>query len=75
MRMNQSAASDVYSGQKSTLCGFGSEADCIASIAKTASKKIGPLIFSIKFLSSNIVPYLYNLPSCVAWNIVMPGLT
>ena len=32
----------------------------IISIAKTASKKIGALICSMKFLSPDVAPYLYK---------------
>ena len=32
----------------------------IISIAKTASNKIGALIYSMKFLSSEVVQYLYK---------------
>ena len=44
------------------LC-FSSELDwssCIISIAKTASKKIGALIHSMKFLSPEVALYLYK---------------
>ena len=34
----------------------------IISIGKTASKKIGALILSLKFLSPEVVLYLYKLP-------------
>ena len=37
---------------------------CIISIAKTASKKIGALICSMKFLSPEIVLYLYKSTIC-----------
>ena len=33
---------------------------CIISVAKTASKKIGALIYSIKFLSPEVDLYLYE---------------
>ena len=42
---------------------FSSKLDwgsCIISIAKTASKKIGGLIRSMKFLSPEVAPYLYK---------------
>ena len=49
----------------------------IVSIAKTASKKIGALIHSIKFLSPEVSSYLYKslfhttmhgiLLSCLGW--------
>ena len=42
---------------------FSSKLDCgfyIISIAKTASKKIGPLIHSMKFLSPEVTLYLYE---------------
>ena len=37
---------------------------CIISIAKTASKKIGALIHSIKFLSPEVALYLYKSTIC-----------
>ena len=37
----------------------------IISIAKTASKKIGALIHSMKFLSSKVALYLYKFTICV----------
>ena len=44
-------------------------------IAKTASKKIGALIRSMKFLSPEAALYLINLPYDLAWStVVMPGL-
>ena len=49
----------------------------IVSIAKTASKKIGALIRSMKFLSPEVALYLYklNLPYGHVWNtVVMSGL-
>ena len=47
----------------------------IVSIAKTASKKIGALIRSMKFLSPEVALYLYNLPYSHVWNTaVMFGL-
>ena len=42
---------------------FSSKLDwsfCIISIAKTASKKFGALILSMKFLSSEVALYLYK---------------
>ena len=39
----------------------------IISIVKTASKKIGALIHSMKFLSSKIALYLYNLLYAHVW--------
>ena len=36
----------------------------IISIAKTASKKIGALICSMKFLSPEVAPYLYKSTVC-----------
>ena len=36
----------------------------IISIAKTASKKIGALIRSMKFLSPEVAPYLYKSTIC-----------
>ena len=41
----------------------------IVSIAKTASKKIGALIRSLKFLSPEVVFYLYKstIRPCMAW--------
>ena len=41
----------------------------IASITKTASKKIGALICSMKFLSSDVALYLYKSYSH-AWNTI-----
>ena len=47
----------------------------IISIAKTASKKIGPLIRSMKFLSSEVALCLCKLQYTHAWNtVVMPSL-
>ena len=47
----------------------------IISIAKTASKKIGPLIHSMKFLSSKVALCLCKLQCTHAWNtVVMSGL-
>ena len=48
----------------------------IVSIAKTASKKIGAVIHSVKFLSPEVALYLYiNLPCGHVWNtVVMSGL-
>ena len=53
----------------------------IISIAKTASKKIGALICSIKFLSPAVALYLYKSTignGCNVWNVwntvVMSGL-
>ena len=47
----------------------------IVSIVKTASKKIGALIHSMKFLSPEVALYLYNLPYGHVWNtVVMSGL-
>ena len=40
----------------------------IISIAKTASKKIGALICSMKFLSPEVALYLYKLPCAHVWN-------
>ena len=40
----------------------------VISIAKSASNKIGTLIFSIKFLSSEVALYFYNLPNSLAEN-------
>ena len=42
----------------------------IVSIAKTASKKIGALIRSMKFLSPEVALYLQNLPYVHVWNTV-----
>ena len=41
----------------------------IISIAKTVAKKIGDLIRSMKFLSSEVISI--NLPYCHAWNTVV----
>ena len=49
----------------------------IISIAKTASKKIGALICSIKFLSPEAALYLHKstIRPCYVWNtVVMSGL-
>ena len=49
---------------------FSSKFDCgyyIISIAKTASKKTGALILSIKFLSPEVALYLYK-------SIIRPGI-
>ena len=48
----------------------------IISIAKTASKKIGALIGSVKFLSPEVALCIYvNLPYAHVWNtVVMSGL-
>ena len=47
----------------------------IVSIAKTASKKIGALIRSVKFLSPEVALYLYKSPYGHVWNTaVMSGL-
>ena len=43
----------------------------IISIAKTASKEIGALIRSMKFLSPEVALCLYNLPYAHVWNIVV----
>ena len=55
---------------------FSSKLDCgsyIISIVKTATKKIGALIRSMKFLSPELAQYLYK--SSHAWNTVaMCGL-
>ena len=57
---------------------FSSKLDwgsCIISIAKTASKKIGALIRSMKFLSPEVALYLYESTICHLWNtIVLSGL-
>ena len=47
----------------------------IISIAKTASKKIGALIRSMKFLSLSLLFISINLPYAHEWNtVVMSGL-
>ena len=47
----------------------------IISIAKTASKKIGALIRSMKFLSPEAALYLYKSTIANVWNtVVMSGL-
>ena len=43
----------------------------IISIAKTASKKIGALIRSMKFLSPEVALYLYKSTICHVWNTVV----
>ena len=48
---------------------------CIIYIAKTASKKIGTLICSMKFLSPEVALISIDLPFSLAWNIgAMSGL-
>ena len=53
-------------------------ASYIISVAKTASKKIGTLVCSMKFLSPEVVLYVYNMAmhgillscillSCLGW--------
>ena len=57
---------------------FSSKFDCVSyiiSIAKTASKKIGALICSMKFFSPTFVLYLYKFtiqPSMIP--VAIPGL-
>ena len=47
----------------------------IISIAKTASKKIGALIRSMKFLSPEVALYLYKSTISPIWNtVVMSGM-
>ena len=51
---------------------FSSKLDwgsCIISIAKSSSKKIGALIHSMKFLSSEVALYLYKstIPPCMEY--------
>ena len=47
----------------------------IISVAKTASKKIGALIRSMKFLSPKVALYLYKSTIRPCWNtIVMSGM-
>ena len=47
----------------------------IICIAKTASKKMGALIHSMKFLSPEVALYPYKLPYTHVWNtVVMSGL-
>ena len=57
---------------------FSSKLDCgsyIISIAETVSKKIGPLIRSMKFLSPEVVLYLYKSTIWPCMNtVVIPGL-
>ena len=43
----------------------------IISIAKTASKKIGALIRSMKFLSPEVALYILDLPYAYVWNTVV----
>ena len=43
----------------------------IISISKTASKKIGVLIGSVKFLSHEVALYLYKSTICHVWNTVV----
>ena len=50
-------------------------ASYIVSIAKTAPKKIGALIFSVKFFPLSMFSIFVNLPCGRAWNtVVMSGL-
>ena len=47
----------------------------IITVAKIASKKIGALIRSMKFLSPEVALYLCKSTYAIAWNtVVMPGL-
>ena len=48
----------------------------IISIAKTASKKIGAFIRSMKFVSPEVPLYLYKstIWPCMEYNVVMSGL-
>ena len=47
----------------------------IISIAKTASKKFGTLIYSMKFFSPEVALYLYKSAIAHVWNTaVTPGL-
>ena len=56
----------------STKMDWGSH---LNSIAKTASKKIGALILSVKFFLLRFFCISVNLPYGYAWNtVVMPGL-
>ena len=53
---------------------FSSKLDCVSdiiSIAKTASKKIEALIHCMKFLSTEVALYVYNLPYAHVWNTVV----
>ena len=63
----------VLEGKSSKVLGltFSSKLDWgfyIMSIAKTASKKIGALICSMKYLSPEVALYLYKLPYAHVWN-------
>ena len=57
---------------------FSSKLDwgsCIISTAKTASKKIGALIRSMKFVSPEVALYLYKSTIAHVWNaVIMCGL-
>ena len=58
---------DVKTGESILGLTFSSKLDWgsyIISIAKTASKKIGPLIRSMKFLSPEVALYLYKSTIC-----------
>ena len=59
-----------------TFCFKSDWGSYIISIAKTASKKIGALIRSVKFLSAEVALCIsINLPYNHAWNsVVMSGL-
>ena len=53
---------------------FSSEFDwssCIVSIANNASRKIGALILSMKFLPARLLCRFINLPHRLAWNTVV----
>ena len=77
MKMNGSVPEEKSSFTMLGLS-FSSKLDwgsCILSIAKTASMKIGVLIWSMTVLPRKVSVCLYNLPYCLAWNtVVMCGL-
>ena len=50
---------------------FSSKLDWGSYIISIASKKIGALIRSMKFLSPEVALYLYNLPYADVWNTVV----
>ena len=67
MKMNGSVLEEKSSFKMLGLT-FSSKLDWgsyIISIAKTASKKIGALICSMKFLSLEVVLYLYKSSICL----------
>ena len=67
MKMDGSVLEEKSSFEMLAGLTFSSKLDWgsyIISIAKTASKKIGPLIRSMKFLSPEVALYLYKSTIC-----------